>query len=425
MAIKNYKPRLIDPIVKNNLQAFGAVCIEGPKWCGKTWTSLHHSNSSFLLGDPQGGFQNRQLAELSPDTVLEGETPRLLDEWQEVPLLWDAVRHEVDNRNKTGQFLLTGSSTPNYKGVLHSGAGRIASLRMRPMSLFESGESSGTASLAGLVNKAFKPHMVNQVDLDHLLHLIIRGGWPASLSVPQAHAHLIPQQYIHAIVEDDIHRLDDIPRDKTKFQSFLKSLARNESTTASLNTLVRDITQEDKAPVDPGTASTYQNILKRIFFMDNIPPFKENIRSRHRIKGREKRQLCDPSLAAALIGATSGILKQDLNTLGFLFESLCARDMKIYAQSLNANIYHYQDYDGNEVDLILEMPDGAWFAFEIKLGANQVDQAAASLQKFKNLFSSAGSGRAPSGLGVICGLANAAYQREDGVFVLPITALGP
>lgn len=228
---QNYKPRIIDRQVEEYLSAFGAVCIEGPKWCGKTWTSSYHSKSEIYIGDPAGNFQNRQLAELSPALVLEGETPRLIDEWQEVPPLWDAVRYKVDQSAQKGQFILTGSATPNHKGILHSGAGRIARLRMRPMSLWESGDSSGKVSLEQLGHGTLSPAMTGEVDLRKLIELIIRGGWPGSLGLPLEQAALLPTQYLDAVIDDDVYRIDGIRRDTQKMRLLLRSLARNESTT--------------------------------------------------------------------------------------------------------------------------------------------------------------------------------------------------
>ena len=244
---KNYKPRIIDRQVEEYLSAFGAVCIEGPKWCGKTWTSSYHSKSEIYIGDPAGNFQNRQLAELSPALVLEGETPRLIDEWQEVPPLWDAVRYKVDQNTQKGQFILTGSATPNHKGILHSGAGRIARLRMRPMTLWESGDSSGKVSLEQLCHGTLTPAMTGEVDLKKLIELIIRGGWPGSLGLPLEQAALLPAQYLDAVIDDDVYRIDGVRRDTQKMRLLLRSLARNESTTVTNKTLMKDIKAVDDA----------------------------------------------------------------------------------------------------------------------------------------------------------------------------------
>lgn len=423
MKENNYKPRIIDEKVNEYLSVFGAVCIEGPKWCGKTWTSRHHSKSEYLVGDPQNNFQNRQLALLSPALVLPGDVPRLIDEWQEVTSLWDAVRYEVDTRGEKGQFILTGSSTPKRKGILHSGVGRIGKLRMRPMSLFEAGCSSGDISLEELCNGNLTQKLIGEVDIHNLIDYIIRGGWPGNQETPIESAGLLPKEYITGVVDDEVHRIDDIQRDKRKVELLLKSLARNESTTVTNNTIASDIKAIDDEEIDKNTVSIYMDIFNRLFLTDNQKPFSSNIRSSIRVKQAEKRHFSDPSLACALLGATPEKLLGDLNTLGFLFEALCERDLRIYAESFDAELYHYQDYNNNEIDAVIELKNGNWCAFEIKLGAHQIDSAAEQLINIKNTISAQKDGIPPSVLCVICGMSNAAYRREDGVFVVPITAL--
>lgn len=375
-----------------------------------------------MLGNPDGNFQNRQLAQMSPSLVLEGETPRLIDEWQEVPQLWDAVRYKVDQSGNKGQFILTGSATPNHKGILHSGAGRIAKLRMRPMSLFESGNSSGDISLKDICEGRIEPKISGEVDLRKLIDFIIRGGWPANQETTLKQAAYLPIQYIRAVLDDDVYRIDNVKRDKHKMELLLRSLARNEATTVTNKKLKNDIKEIDDEDIDVETVSAYLDVFQRLFLTDNQKPFEAKLRSSIRIKQAEKRHLSDPSLAAALLNATPEMLLNDLNTLGFLFEALCERDLKIYAESFDADLYHYQDYNNNEMDAVIAMPNGKWCGFEIKLGANQIDMAAENLIKIKNEIKANG-GIAPDSLCVICGLSNAAYQRPDGVFVVPITAL--
>ena len=423
MKDNGYKPRIVDNKVTEYLSVFGAVCIEGPKWCGKTWTSQHHSKSEYMVGNPDNNFQNRQLAQLSPSLVLDGETPRLIDEWQEVTSLWDAVRYEVDTRGKKGQFILTGSSTPKRKGILHSGVGRIGKIRMRPMTLYEAGRSSGDVSLAELCTGKISPKLTGDVDLRDLIDLIIRGGWPGNQDVPIESAGLLPKEYIDGVVDDEVHRIDDVQRDKRKVELLLRSLARNESTTVTNNTIMNDIKDIDDEELDKNTVSTYMDIFNRLFLTDNQKPFSTNIRSSIRVKQAEKRHFADPSLACAILGATPDKLIADLNTLGFLFEALCERDLRIYAESFDAKLYHYQDYNNNEIDAVIELKDGNWCAFEIKLGANQIDTAAAQLINIRDTIAAQKDGIPPSVLCVICGMANAAYKREDGVYVVPITAL--
>ncbi|MBR6969583.1 MAG: ATP-binding protein [Firmicutes bacterium] len=419
---EKYIPRIIDAAVEKYLAAMGAVCIEGPKWCGKTWTSAFHSNSEFLVGDPDNNFQNRALAEVSPALVLEGETPRLIDEWQEVPPLWDAVRYTVDQRGQKGQFILTGSATPKRKGVLHSGAGRIGKLRMRPMSLYGSGDSSGKVSLQDLCEGKLTPAITGDVDLRTLARLTVRGGWPGNLETDSADISLLPNEYLNAVIDDDVNRIDEIRRDSRKIRLLLRSLARNESTTATNRTLKNDIKEIDDEDIDVETVATYLDIFNRLFLTDNQPPFSEKLRSSIRVKQAEKRHFCDPSLACALLNATPEKLIGDLETFGFLFESLCERDLKIYAESFGASLYHYQDYAGNEIDAVIELQDGGWCGIEIKLGANKIEEAAANLLHIRDEVVKNGS-KAPSAMIVLCGLSHAAYQRPDGVYVVPLTAL--
>lgn len=420
---QNYMPRIIDHKITDYLEIFGAVCVEGPKWCGKTWTSSFHSNSEIFIGDPAGNFQNRQLAQLSPALILEGETPRLIDEWQEVPPIWDAVRYKVDQTAQKGQFILTGSATPNHKGILHSGAGRIAKLRMRPMSLYESGDSSGKVSLEKLCCGELIPTMTGEVDLKKLIGLIIRGGWPGSLHLSAEQAALLPAEYLNAVIDDDVYRMDGIKRNTTKMRLLLRSLARNESTTATNRTLKNDIKEIDDEDLDVETVKEYLDIFARLFITDNQMPFSTGVRSSVRVKQAVKRHFSDPSLACSLLKATPARLIGDLETLGYLFESLCERDLKIYAESFGAELYHYQDYNGRKIDAVIELSDGQWCAFEIKLGANQIDSAAGNLLKIQKEMSEDPKGIPPVVLCVVCGMANAAYQRPDGVFVVPITAL--
>jgi hypothetical protein len=360
---------------------------------------------------------------MNPTLVLEGEKPRLIDEWQEVPQLWDAVRYMVDQEATKGQYILTGSSTPSHKDIMHSGAGRIAKIRMRPMSLFESGDSSGKVSLESVCNGEYVSAMTGNVDLKSIIHLIIRGGWPGNLKVPKQNAGLVPAEYMKAIINDDIYRIDGIKRDTAKMNLLLKSLSRNEGTTATIRKLKNDISTMDDEDIDAGTIASYLDVLSRLFITDNQKPFSTRIRSSVRVKQAEKRHFADPSLACAILNATPEMLLNDLDKLEILFESLCERDLKIYAESFGANLYHYQDYRNREVDAVIEMKYGRWCAFEIKLGANQIDKAAESLKKLSREIAGEPQGKVPSVLCVICGMSSAAYKREDGVYVIPITAL--
>ena len=424
MENNKYRQRIADKQVESMLELFGAVCIEGPKWCGKTWTSIAHCASRIMLGDPDGNFQNKQLAETSPSLVLQGDTPHLIDEWQEVPRVWDAVRYEVDQRGTKGQFLLTGSSTPQTKGVLHSGAGRIKRLRMHPMSLWESGDSSGEVSLSDLFAGKATPKMVAQAELKNLIYLCVRGGWPGAIGVSDRHAGDMAKAYIDTILEYDIFKLDDKAYDIKKISLLLRSLARNEATTASVKALARDITEVDGAKVDTDTISNYLSLLDRLFLLRNQPAFDTNIRSSIRVKQMEKRHLADPSLACALMGAKADRLLADLKTFGFIFEGMVERDLLIYAGAIGGKLFHYQDYNNGEIDAVIELEDGRWGAFEIKLGADRIDEGAASLLKVRDsMLASNPQAHVPDLMCVVCGLANAIYQRPDGVWVVPITAL--
>ena len=420
---KVYKNRIIDDVIKLYLNIAGAICIEGPKWCGKTWTSTIHSNSAFLIGDPKNNFSNRQLAELDPVMILQGETPRLIDEWQEVPSIWDAVRSEIDKRQKKGQLILTGSSTPKYKGVMHSGTGRIVNIRMNTMSLYESGDSSGCISLKDLCSNKFENVFTGDVELRKLAYLIVRGGWPENIDADIAVAHLMPNAYIDSIVKEDLSKLgDNIVYNQHKIKLLLKALARNESTTASNMVILNDIIENDEESLSRNTIDKYLEIFNRMFLLNNQEPFSPNLRSSLRVKQTEKHHFSDPAMACAILNITIDELMNDLNTFGFMFESLVERDLAIYAQSFNAKLYHYQDYKNNELDAVIELEDGNWCCFEIKLGANKIDEAANNLIKVCNDIVKNG-GKEPIIKCVICGLTNAAYRRLDGVYVVPITAL--
>ncbi|HEY5466925.1 MAG TPA: DUF4143 domain-containing protein [Clostridia bacterium] len=420
---EGYRPRLIDTELAKHLASFGAVCLEGPKWCGKTWTSLNQANSVVYIGNPENNFQNRALAELSPDLVLEGESPRLVDEWQQVPSIWDAVRFAVDQRPDKGRYILTGSATPRHKGILHSGTGRISSLRMRTMSLFESGDSSGQVSLQSLFGEPLMPVRAESVTLDRLIAHTVRGGWPNTAELVLSNAMEAPKAYLKAVVEDDMFQVDGVARDYHKVRLLLQSLARNESTTASIPTLRRGIIEYEGDDISLRTIGDYLNVLERLFLLENQPAFNPNLRSSVRVGKSAKRHFVDPSLAVASLGATPDMLKNDLKTFGFLFEALCERDLRIYAESWGGHLYHYRDGTGREIDAVIELPDGRWGAFEIKLGGNQIDSAAAKLLDIQQWMKQDPNARPPEILCVLCGMQNYAATRPDGVMVIPITAL--
>ena len=424
MKIENYKWRIVDDKIEHYLKLFGAVSIEGPKYCGKTWAGRYHSNSEILLHNNTGESSNNvELAKISPSIVLAGEKPRLIDEWQEATNLWDEIRMDVDKSGLKGQYILTGSSTPNRNGISHSGAGRFEKIYLRTMSLYESGDSSGDISLQDLCNDKINEKLTGEVDLKNLAKLIIRGGWPANLGYSSKESSDAISEYINIIIDDDLYRLDGINRDKHKVRLLLKSLARNESTTVSNMTLKKDISEIDNEDIDIDTVSSYLRALDKLYLIDNDEPFSTNIRSSVRVKQSEKRHFSDPSIACSLLNIKSEeMLINDLNTFGLLFEAMVERDLKIYADSFNAKCYHYQDYNEKEIDSIIELEDGNWCAFEIKLGAHQIESAAQNLIKIKNEIEKE-NGKTPKVLCVICGLTNAAYKRADGVYVVPITSL--
>ncbi len=423
MEIKNYRKRIVDDKIKKYLKLFGAICIDGPKYCGKTWTARHNAKSEILLHKTTGEKSNEvELAKISPEIILEGEKPKLIDEWQEATNLWDEIRYDVDKTGLKGQYILTGSSTPNRNGISHSGAGRFGKIHLRTMSLYESGDSKGLVSLEDICKGNDIAISTGEVKLKNLAYLIIRGGWPANLEFSSNDSKKVVNEYIDLIIEDDLYRLDGVDRDKHKIRLLLKSLARNESTTVTNSTLKKDIKDKDNEDIDVDTVASYLNALDKLYLLDNDEPFSTNIRSSIRVKQSEKRHFADPSIACALLNLTEEKLIGDLETFGFLFEALVERDLKIYASSFDAKVFHYQDYLNREIDSIIELEDGRWCAFEVKLGTNAIEQAAENLLKIKESIQNE-NGNAPSVLCVICGMATAAYKRPDGVYVVPITAL--
>lgn len=420
-----YKKRVVDSLVERYLKIFGAICIEGPKWCGKTWTSAHHSNSEFLVGDPSGNFSNRRLAEMEPYTILEGPTPRLIDEWQEVPCLWDATRAYVDKKVAKGQIILTGSSTPKEKGIIHSGTGRIKSIRMNTMSLYESGDSSGIISLQDLCENKFETKIIENTNLEKLAYLIVRGGWPGNIDVELSDCLELAKGYMENVIKTDLQKVDkdkEIEYDEHKAKLILKSLARNESTTVSNNSILKDIIENDVESISKNTLAKYLGVFDRMFLLNNQEPYSPNIRSSLRVKQMEKRHFSDPAMACAMLNLTPKKMMSDLNTFGFMFEGMVERDLGIYAQAINGKLFHYQDYNDNEIDAVIELEDGNWCAFEIKLGLNQAEEAAKNLNKVcENIVKN--GGKAPLIKCVIYGSGNMAYKSNSDVYIFPITAL--
>jgi len=417
-----YKTRVVDEKIERYLHIFGALLIEGPKWCGKTWTALAHSKTVRYIMNPSAGVNYKETARTDPSLLLTGEEPILIDEWQEAPNLWDAVRFEVDQSNTRGRFILTGSTKPRISDVAHSGAGRIARIRMRPMSLFETGVSTGNVSLTDiLAGNDIKPS-VNEIGLMELIEITCRGGWPANLHIPKDDAMEIPKQYIEAIAQTDMSQIDDVRRDPERVKKLLRSFARNNSTPVANSTLLNDLLENGES-FSPNTISSYVSALSRLFIIDEIPGWDPGIRSRARIRTSPKRLFSDPSLAVAALRIGPENLKFDLNTFGFLFENLCIRDLLIYADYSDGSVYHYRDSNSYEADAIIESKGGNWSAFEIKLGEHRVNEGAASLLALKNKIMADG-GKPPASLCVITG-GGLAYRRDDGVYNIPINALSP
>lgn len=419
---EEYRPRLIDRTLAQYLQAFGAVSLEGPKWCGKTWCAKNTCNSEFGLTGMTGSLRNRDLAKSDPEMAMKGDAPHLIDEWQEVPSLWDVIRNEIDRVGKKGRFVLTGSSVPKRDEYIHSGTGRIAKLNMHTMTLFETGDSSGTISLKNLLSGNLEMMDCGEPSLEHLADLVIRGGWPSDIDIDLEYTGLTAKQYVTAAIEDAC-RLDGKNRNRDKMKMLLRSLARNESTLASDSRIVKDMMTSDDDSISMPTYREYIDCLDRIHLIEDTPCFRPNIRSEWRIGKTPKRHLADVSLAIAAMDVGKDAIVSDLNTFGFLFESLCEHDLRLYSEHLGCRFFHYRDGRGREIDAVIESPDGSWTAVEVKLGPGQIDSAAESLLKIRDAFEK--EGKAPKNLVVICGMTRYAYKRLDGVMVLPITSLGP
>lgn len=419
----NYINRIAEKNVEEYLRLFGAISIEGPKYCGKTWLGRKFAKSEVLLKkNTKENLNSIEVAKMKPELTLTGDKPRLIDEWQEVPSLWDEVRYEVDKTGLKGQFILTGSSTPNRDGILHSGAGRFGKIRLRPFTLYESGDSTGEVSLEKICNGEDICIQTGEVDLMKLIHLTIRGGWPSNINYNSNDAKKALKEYIDLIITDDLYRLDGVKRDVNKVKLLLMSLARNECTTVTNATLKKDISEKDFIDIDIDTLSSYLNALDRLYLFDNDEPYSTNIKSSIRVKQAVKRHFVDPSLACAILNASEEYFLNNLSIYGFYFESMVERDLKVYAESFGAKCYHYQDYKDNEINQIIELDNGDWCAVEIKLGANEIENAVQNLLKIKNDIIS-NNGNPPKEMIVICGLSNIAYKRPDGVYVVPITAL--
>lgn len=421
MSEKDYLPRLVDLELKLALQSSGAVLIEGAKWCGKTSTANHAAQSVVYMQDPDQASSYQAMADTKPSLLLKGATPRLIDEWQVAPVLWDAVRFEVDQRGERGQFILTGSAVPPTVETTHTGTGRISRMKMRPMSLFESRESKGQISLRNLFKGTqTDPDGVSDLSLEEIAYILCRGGWPAGIDLKGSPALRMAIDYVEAIINQDISRVDGIRKNPERVRLLLRSLARNVSTTATYQTIKEDL-EGREIDISDKTISSYLNALRRIFVIEDLPAWSPSIRSKTAIRATEKRHFVDPSIATAVMRMDPDGLLQDFNFFGFLFESLCTRDVRIYVQANDGDVFHYRDKSGLEADLIIRLRDGRWAAVEVKLGTKQIEEAATNLLALKAKVDEEKMGSASFLMILTAG--QYAYQRPDGIWVVPIGCL--
>ena len=423
IAVDNYKKRIADSILQKKLKAKGAVLIEGPKWCGKTTTAEQISKSILYMANPENKEQNLMLADINPSLLLNGDVPRLIDEWQIAPKLWDAVRFEVDHRKSEGQFILTGSSVPADKSlIMHTGTGRISFLLMRPMSLYESLESNGTVSLEDLfASKEISG--VNNLSLEDIAYLCCRGGWPRSISMEKDIALEQAFDYYDAVVSSDISRVDGVKREPIRVKNLMRSYARNIGSQASIETLRNDIVNNDSFSLDSDTVFSYINALKKIFLIEDVPAWNPNLRSKTAIRSSDTRYFIDPSIATASLGIGPSDLINDLNTFGLVFENLCVRDLRVYAESINGSLYHYRDSSSLECDAVIHLRNGDYGLIEIKLGGDMlIEEGATNLIKLKDKLDTTKMKR-PSFLMILTATGNYAYKRKDDIYVVPIGCL--
>ncbi len=422
--MKDYKTRIADEILKRKLEGKGAVLIEGPKWCGKTTTAEQIAASVIYMDDPETKEQNINMSELNPKRLLQGPAPRLVDEWQLAPKLWDAIRFEVDHRNELGQFVLTGSAVPaDTKEITHSGTGRFSWLMMRTMSLYESGESTGEVSLKDLFDNKTNIEGYSDIDIERLAFLVCRGGWPRSIDMRDEIALDQATDYFDAVVHFDINRVDNVNKNPEKVRRFMRSYARNQGSQVPNTVIAEDVKTYDGISINKETIASYINALSKIFVIEDMPAWNPNLRSKTAIRFSDTRYYIDPSIAVAALGIGPNDLLNDLKTFGFLFETLCVRDLRVFAESLNGNVYHYRDRDGQECDAVIHLRNGKYGLVEIKLGGEKlIEEGAKSLKAMRDKIDT-DKMKSPSFLMVLIGSGNYAYCREDGVFVVPIGCL--
>ena len=422
--MKKYRKRIVDDILARMLEGKGAVLIEGPKWCGKTTTAEQIAASILYMDEPEKKEQNIVMSELNPKRLLKGAAPRLIDEWQIAPKLWDAIRFEVDHRGELGQFVLTGSAVPvDTKEITHSGTGRFTWLTMRPMSLYESGDSTGEVSLKDLFDGAREIDGASELDIDRLAFLVCRGGWPQAVDMRDEIALDQAMDYYDAVVRSDINRADGVQKNTEKVRRLMRSYARNQGSQVANTVLAQDVSANDESSMSDETVASYINALRKIFVVEDMPAWNPNLRSKTAIRSSDTRYYIDPSIAAAALGIGPKDLMNDLKTFGFLFETLCIRDLRVFADALNGEVYHYRDKDGQECDAVIHLKNGKYGLIEIKLGGDKlIEEGAASL---KNMEAKIDTDKmnVPSFLMVLIGIGDYAYRRQDGVYVVPIGCL--
>jgi predicted AAA+ superfamily ATPase len=422
-AMKKYRARIADDNLKRKLEGKGAVLIEGPKWCGKTTTAEQLAASVLYMDDPERKQQNITMSEINPKRLLQGETPRLIDEWQLAPKLWDAIRFEVDHRGELGQFVLTGSAVPpDTKEITHSGTGRFTWLTMRPMSIYESGDSSGDVSLKDLFDGVPVDGCSN-LSFERLAFLVCRGGWPQAVDMRDEIALDQATDYLDAVIHSDINRVDNVQKNAEQVRRFMRSYARNQGSQTPNTVLAQDVAANDGAKIGDDTIGQYTSALRKIFVIEDMPAWNPNLRSKTAIRSSDTRYFVDPSIAVAALGIGPNDLINDLNTFGFLFETLCVRDLRVYADALNGSVYHYRDKDGQECDAVIHLRNGKYGLIEIKLGGDKLINEGVKSLKAMEAKIDTGRMNNPSFLMVLTGTGDYAYRRPDGVYVVPIGAL--
>lgn len=419
-----YKQRIADKILKRKVLGKGAVLIEGPKWCGKTTTAKQLAKSVLDLGDASVLKQSSQMIEISPKTLLEGTTPRLIDEWQALPPIWDSIRSEVDKRGEPSQFILTGSSVlPDASATLHSGTGRFAHLMMRPMSLYESGESTGSISLWDLFEGKTPEIQQCELEIDDIAYLTCRGGWPWATLIPKEVALDQAFDYVDSVIKRDIQRVDKVKRSPERARILLRSYARNISQHVSYATIRKDMLANDERTLDEDTIADYINALKKLFVIEDLAAWNPNLRSKAAIRTSDTRHFVDPSIGTAVLGLGPKDLVNDLDTFGLFFEDMVVRDLRVYAEALDGQLYHYRDSNGLECDTVLHRRNGSYALLEVKLGGEErINEGAASMIELAGSID-ADKMSLPSFMAVIVGVGKYAYQRKDGVYVIPIGCL--